>query len=160
MNRRFLFFVHWIIYLFLIFIFTGSFSVKAEDLSYVGSKKCFECHEEEYKNFIKFAKKAHSFNAVKRMSKDLSDKEIKTCYSCHTTGYGEPGGFIDEKKTPELKNGGCEVCHGPGSRHVQTEDAEDIIGNGKLNLSICEKCHSNERVKAFEFKPLLHGGAH
>lgn len=127
---------------------------------YVGSEVCKDCHEEAYENFSNYAKKAHSFEAIKKMRDHLTAEEVKTCYGCHTTGYGEPGGFQDENTTPDMANAGCEVCHGPGGNHVESEDADDIIGTGKLSKDRCEKCHSRERIKAFNFKPLLHGGAH
>ncbi len=132
----------------------------AAENKYVGSEACRECHEDAYDNFYNYAKKAHSFEAIKKMRDHLNAEEVKTCYGCHTTGYGEPGGFVDEHSTPQMVNAGCEVCHGPGGIHVESEDADDIIGVGKLSKKRCETCHSSERIKAFNFKPLLHGGAH
>ena len=127
---------------------------------YVGSEACRDCHEEAYENFHNYAKKAHSFEAIRKMREHLTNEEVKTCYECHTTGYGQPGGFEDEHTTPKMANAGCEVCHGPGAAHIESEDADDIIGTGKLSKDRCEKCHSRERIQAFNFKPLLHGGAH
>ena len=125
---------------------------------YVGSLACKECHAEEYANFITYAKKSISFEHVERQAKHLSPDEIKQCYPCHTTGYGQYGGFVSPEETPQLKNAGCEVCHGPGEMHVKTRAAEDI--KGRLSKKDCEKCHISERVKAFRYKPLVHGGAH
>jgi hypothetical protein len=125
---------------------------------YVGSAACKDCHEEEYSNFTKYAKKAHSYQSILRVKKGLTEEKLKGCYLCHTTGYGEPGGFISEEKTPHLKDAGCEVCHGPGGLHVESQDPKDI--KRKMSPKDCERCHSSERVKAFKFKPLIHGGAH
>ena len=125
---------------------------------YVGSKACSECHGEEYGNFVKYAKKNRSYESIRVMQKGLTPQEIQKCYECHTTGYGKPGGFRSEKETPDLKNAGCEVCHGPGSAHVESEDAEDI--RGSLTVKDCESCHSSERVETFNYKPLVYGGAH
>ncbi len=125
---------------------------------YVGSKACQECHEEEYNNFFKYAKKAHSYESVEQMKKDLSEEEFKGCLKCHTTGYGEPGGFKSVEETPQLKEAGCEVCHGPGSKHCESEDPADI--KGKLNFHECERCHTRTIREEFDFKPLIHGGAH
>lgn len=125
---------------------------------YVGSSACGHCHEAEYGKFMTYAKKSRSFESVEKMKKGLTEDEIKKCFLCHTTGYGKPGGFVSAEKTPQLKNAGCEVCHGPGEFHVKTKKPGDI--KGKMTLEDCEKCHTSERVRAFRFKPLIHGGAH
>ncbi|NLI82887.1 MAG: cytochrome C [Deltaproteobacteria bacterium] len=126
--------------------------------AYLGSKACRNCHERQYESFSTHAKKSSSFQSITRLKKELTEKELQGCYFCHTTGYGEPGGFVNEEATPHLKNAGCEVCHGPGERHAATRRAEDI--KGRLTPEDCEKCHTSDRVKAFRYKPLIHGGAH
>ncbi|MEW6108354.1 MAG: cytochrome c family protein [Nitrospirota bacterium] len=125
---------------------------------YVGSSICGTCHEKEYNSFIKYAKKARSFESIERVKKGLTDDEIRKCYACHTTGYGKKGGFLTPEKTPHLKNAGCEVCHGPGGLHVKTRDRRNI--KKRMTMEDCEGCHIAERVKAFRYKPLIHGGAH
>jgi hypothetical protein len=129
-----------------------------EEKAYVGSAVCQDCHETEYENFKKYAKKAHSFGSLKAMKKGLTDAEYRSCFECHTTGYGKPGGFRSEAETPEMKDAGCEVCHGPGAAHAESEDPEDI--KGTLTPRDCEHCHNGERVAAFDYKPLIYGGAH
>jgi hypothetical protein len=125
---------------------------------YVGSMACKECHPQEYENFMTYAKKSTSFQSIERQMRHLTPDEIKQCYPCHTTGYGYPGGFVSLEETPHLKNAGCEVCHGPGAQHSQSEDPADIIV--EMSKKDCEVCHISERVKAFKYKPLIHGGAH
>ena len=125
---------------------------------FVGSLACKECHPEEYDNFMSYAKKSESFRSIERQMKHLTPEEIRQCYPCHTTGYGRPGGFISIEETPHLKNAGCEVCHGPGEEHVRTGDPAAVIGS--MSKKDCEVCHISERVKAFKYKPLIHGGAH
>ncbi|MCK5679297.1 cytochrome C [bacterium] len=136
----------------------GQGLLEAAEKSYVGSAICAECHEKEYNNFAAFSKKAHSFESIMILKKGLTEAEFKGCFECHTTGYGKPGGFISLNKTPELSNLGCESCHGPGSRHRESEDPEDIIKS--ISIEHCTHCHNQERVAAFDFKPLIHGGAH
>lgn len=125
---------------------------------YVGSEDCKSCHEKEYLSFVQYAKKSTSYQSIERLEKGLSTKDLKKCYGCHTTGYGKPGGFISIKETPELKNAGCEVCHGPGGTHVKTQDSNSI--KKQPTREDCEICHTSERVKAFRYKPLIHGGGH
>jgi len=125
---------------------------------YVGALACKPCHEEEYKSFTTYARKSNSFRSIERMRNGLTEEEVRGCYYCHTTGYGKPGGFVSPEKTPQLKNAGCEVCHGPGEFHVKTGDSRYI--KRRLTKEDCEVCHTEERVKAFRYKPLIHGGAH
>jgi len=125
---------------------------------YLGSLACKPCHEKEYRNFVTHAKKSTSFKSIERVKIELTEKELRGCYYCHTTGYGKPGGFISPEKTPHLKNAGCEVCHGPGEFHVKEKDPS-FIKKG-LTAEDCEVCHTSERVRAFRYKPLIHGGAH
>lgn len=130
----------------------------ARNKTYVGPEACKECHSSEYKNFYNYSKKAHSFDSINVMKKGLTDEEFHKCFECHTTGYRRDGGFRSLTETPNLKNASCEVCHGPGSLHVETGDRKDIKGH--LTAEDCEVCHNPERVKAFNYKPLINGGAH
>lgn len=148
---------------FLLVLFSGVLAVGQDGgqekiNTFVGSLACKECHSEEYTNFMTYAKKSVSFQSIERQMKHLTPEEIRQCYPCHTTGYGQPGGFVSLEETPHLKNAGCEVCHGPGEQHVRSGDIEKIIG--KMSKKDCEVCHISERVKAFKYKPLIHGGAH
>ena len=158
------FYRNWSLLTFLTFLLAlGAFSTSLGNeldgqVIYVGSLACRECHPEEYDNFMTYTKKSSSFQSIEKQMRHLTPDEIKQCYPCHTTGYGQPGGFISLEETPLLKNAGCEVCHGPGSEHVRTADPATIIGN--LSKKDCEVCHISERVKAFQYKPLIHGGAH
>jgi len=126
--------------------------------TYVGSDACQECHEVEYKNFKTYAKKAHSYESILSMKRGLTEAEFRKCFECHTTGFGRAGGFRSEKDTSHLRNAGCEVCHGPGSLHAESGEPEDI--KGSLTAKDCEACHSLERIEAFDYKPLIYGGAH
>lgn len=136
------------IMLILLFPFTAS-------SDYVGSERCKSCHQIQYENFIKFSRMSRSFVGVEKMKNKITPDELKSCYECHTTGYGKKGGFISIDKTPYLKNTGCEVCHGPGKKHVETKKPQDI--RGKLTTKTCEPCHTEERIRVFRFRPLLRG---
>jgi len=131
----------------------------AQRRAYVGADVCSHCHPQEYENFTSYAKKAHSAKSVQMMAPKLTSEELQECFHCHTTGYGEPGGFISFEKTPDLANAGCEVCHGPGSEHVDSGGDPALI-KGRLTLNDCVGCHNEERVSSFNFKPLIYGGAH
>ncbi len=125
---------------------------------YVGTATCGECHPDQFERFTSNSKKARSYTSIERMAAKLTPEELEGCYGCHTTGYGKPGGFRSAQETPHLKNNGCEVCHGPGSLHAASEDPDDL--NAVIDVDACLVCHNSQRVAAFNFKPLLYGGAH
>jgi hypothetical protein len=131
----------------------------AQPQTYIGSEACGECHPDQYETFSAYAKKAHSDKSVRIMLSDLTAAEARECYACHTTGYGEPGGFVSFEATPHLAHAGCEVCHGPGSEHADTGGDPTLITR-ELSLDDCRSCHNDERVANFNYKPLLYGGAH
>jgi hypothetical protein len=134
------------------------FSARGESKSYVGAEMCKGCHEKEHKSFTGHSKMSASFKALEIRKKGLTGEEIKKCYECHTTGYGKPGGFKSEAETPDLKNLGCESCHGPGSSHVSSGNSKEIKRH--LDTKDCDACHDQNRVAAFNYKPVLFGGAH
>ena len=125
---------------------------------YVGVEACRDCHESEYARYRESAKKSRSFDSIKKMERRLTAAEFRKCFECHTTGYGKPGGFRSERETPNLKNAGCETCHGPGGLHVRTGRAEDI--KGSLTAADCTNCHNTERIRDFKYVPLVFGGGH
>ena len=131
---------------------------QGESKTYVGTEVCKGCHEKEHASFTTHSKMGNSFRSITRMKKGLTAEELKKCYECHTTGYGKPGGFKSEAETPDLKNLGCESCHGPGSGHASSSNPKDI--KRRLDTKDCEACHTKDRVTAFNYKPVLFGGAH
>lgn len=144
--------------LFLFALVLAAVSAQAADKRYIGSSACGSCHQKEYNNFTTYAKKAHSWRSVEKMAPGLSGAELQECYTCHTTGYGKAGGFVSKEQTPELRDAGCEVCHGPGSAHAESGSKADI--DAHPTGQICESCHTSSRVQAFNYRPLIYGGAH
>lgn len=141
-------------------LLASAFHAGAEkrNAAYVGAETCRGCHDAQYGSFMANSKKARSFGSIQKMQKKLTPSEFRDCFKCHTTGYGEPGGFTSAEETPGLKNPGCEVCHGPGSLHAESGDPADL--SVKVSLQVCGKCHNPDRVAAFGFKPILYAGAH
>lgn len=126
--------------------------------AYVGSAACGQCHQKQFDTYVKFSKKAHSWQSIAVMLPKLKPQEVKQCFECHTTGYGKQGGFVSKEATPGLADVGCETCHGPGARHAQSGDPKQI--KPKPSLEDCLACHNPQRVADFKFKPLVAAGAH
>ncbi len=115
-----------------------------EQAAYVGIDKCKLCHPAQIKDFEtrKFAK---SWSVLEMRGK-AKDPE---CLKCHTTGFGQPTGYVSEEATPHLKYKQCESCHGPGSIHAGNpadKEAREGMKNYAHHPGLCTDCHKG--VKA------------
>jgi len=104
-------------------------------LKYAGSKSCMACHDYVYKTW---GTKAHAraFATLERVGSNYDPE----CVVCHVVGMNYESGFITQEKTPQMKDVGCENCHGPGSEHIKT------MGMTALTKpkSTCTDCHTPE----------------
>lgn len=111
-----------------------------KNLRYVGSNTCMECHKETHKNWTGSVH-AKAFTTLK----DKNKTDDPECLKCHTTGYGQLGGY-QEKRQADLESVSCESCHGPGEQHIKTQKKTDIRGLGDdcpfcVIEQICLSCH-------------------
>jgi hypothetical protein len=124
--------------------------VLPDNLQYVGSKYCKLCHDYEYEKWMSSqpviiqgggapAKNRHA-NAYETLEKIGSEYDPE-CVICHVIGMQYESGFISPTKTPELKDVGCENCHGPGSEHLRSLGAVETSGP----ISTCTDCHTSEQ---------------
>lgn len=123
---------------------------------YVGYKACEQCHADKVEGWLTTGH-ARAFENLKKQGEE--GQENPGCVKCHVTAMDADGGFIDLTLTPELKDVQCESCHGPGAKHVESEDATDIDGNPKEDA--CKACHTPGQDKNFDFGKkslLVHGG--
>lgn len=94
---------------------------------HVGVKVCTKCHEIHGESWSGTAH-AKTFEALKpgtkvdekkkaKLDPDKDYTKDKDCVGCHSTGFGQAGGYAagaapgGEK---QLGSVGCEACHGPG----------------------------------------------
>lgn len=140
--------------------------VRAGEHAYVGTNNCKKCHFREWKSWAE-TKMAKTFDTLKpgvaaeaKKKAGLDpDKDYTTdakCVSCHTTGYGQPGGFVSIEKTPDLAGVGCEMCHGPGGTYTKTEHMSlknksykkaEVVAVGLVDTVVveqCKGCHNTE----------------
>ena len=122
-----------------------------DNLEYVGSKYCKLCHDYEYEKWMTskqvfvpgLSKQASSdsrhADAFATLEKVGSEYDPE-CVVCHVVGMQYQTGYISPAKTPELKDVGCENCHGPGSEHLRSLGAIETSGP----MSTCSDCHTAE----------------
>jgi len=117
------------------------------DLSYTGSKSCKGCHEYEYE---KWSTKphAHAYATLERVGSAFDPE----CVVCHVVGLKYESGFVSEQETGDLKDVGCEICHGPGSEHNKTLGKAETAGP-KLD---CTDCHTPDTSGEYAEKEELY----
>ena len=115
-----------------------------DGLQYTGSMSCKGCHEYEYE---KWSTKSHA-HAYQTLIREGSEVDPE-CVLCHVVGLKYEGGFVSQqsldlealdRQTPDLKDVGCEVCHGPGSEHIKSLGRTKTTGP-KMS---CTDCHTPE----------------
>jgi hypothetical protein len=65
------------------------------------------------------------------------------CLPCHSTGHGQPGGFVSSRQTPHMGGVQCEACHGPG-------------GGADGYLSVMTLANKDHRLLEVTARGLLH----
>lgn len=107
---------------------------------YLGVKSCGSCHIEE----LEFWKKTRHSHAYEVLAKDHKQFNLD-CVSCHVTGYERPGGST-VTHVEGLKSVQCEICHGPGSRHVENPANPDWIQKAPPQTLCAQSCHHPPHV--------------
>jgi hypothetical protein len=119
---------------------------------YVGSETCSLCHKNVHDDWAAtlHAKALDNLEAIDQGSNPA-------CLLCHTTGFGQEGGFVSRNTTNALAGVGCETCHGPSRDHV--ENVADAALRPPVNISsdICSQCHNPFHHALFgEWQATLH----
>lgn len=163
--------------------------------SYVGSKSCKKCHLKVHKSWAK-TKMGQAFEIL--MPGNSKEEKVKhnldpdkdytkdeTCLKCHTTGFGQAGGYQtpdpnDKKavrKAKKLQSVGCECCHGPGSEYAKlfkeiqkskrSYKVEELYAAGlrKMDKAVCLECHNEtsptvQKDTPFDYKERVETDTH
>jgi hypothetical protein len=121
--------------------------------TYVGSKACATCH----KPAVDFW--THTVHAQAWKTLVDVDKQYNfDCIRCHVTGWEQPGGSnlgtVEKRGLVDVQ---CEVCHGPGSIHVQEagmEEKKTLVRKPPDDFCV-SRCHTKEHSDTFALVPYL-----
>ena len=131
---------------------------------YVGAEKCGECHT---KAFTKWSETGHAsaFDSLRKGRRGIPRMFDPECLSCHVTGWHPQqnlrydSGYINEKMSAHLLGNQCENCHGPGSKHIELIEDDDIEAARKLvkvtqkqAQTFCYDCHDLDNSPHFVFE--------
>lgn len=113
------------------------------DYTYTGAEACATCHPAQHDNWLQ---SAHA-GAYKTLA-DKGRNFDTECLSCHTTGYGETGGYdVSQADASPLLGVQCESCHGPGSNHKEKGTILRTVGP-----DVCVSCHAEKHSPRFDYK--------
>ncbi|MCE9595597.1 MAG: cytochrome c family protein [Planctomycetes bacterium] len=101
---------------------------------YVGSESCKACHAREFAQWLS-TPHASAMLTLEHVQR----QRIRNCVACHVVGFEQESGYRFDAPSVELRNVGCEVCHGPGSEHVER-------GSAAIRRTppdgLCASCHT------------------
>lgn len=118
---------------------------------YVGNAACEDCHDDAAQFW---AKTRH--NGAWKTLVDRGQQFDFDCIGCHVTGWNEKGGS-NLAHNDNLRDVGCETCHGPGSIHVQKNGEEKPLAirlAPPQNLCL-ESCHTKEHSDTFQWEAYM-----
>jgi PKD repeat protein len=129
----------------------STFARLVQNNGFVGSGGCAGCHGDKQAEWVGTL---HS-TALSAL-KNIGMGNNPSCVVCHTIGFGQPGGFVNESTTPQLANVGCENCHGPAAWHKNSD--HDLIHPAvSIDPTICGSCHTDSHHPTFdEYEESLH----
>jgi hypothetical protein len=113
---------------------------------YVGIDDCELCHAAAVKLW-KGTVHARAWGELTAVDKQWS----YDCIGCHVTGYGKAGGSA-MAHVEKLEAVQCEVCHGPGSLHVEHPRQVHLTTPSEGD---CKGCHTKDHSDTFQFVPYL-----
>ncbi len=113
------------------------------NLTFIGNDDCAVCHNKIFKHWEETGH-ASAYETLVTAEHEYDPE----CVECHVIGLNYFTGFETIESTPELKDVGCESCHGPGSDHKETLSKN----YGKVGVENCEICHNDEHSPNFEFE--------
>jgi len=115
----------------------------AGQASYVGVDACTACHAQP-REVWNGTPHSHAYATLSTQFKEFNLE----CVSCHVTGYEQPGGST-VTHVDALKDVQCEVCHGPGSKHVADPTDHSLLRR-RPDPAVCTGCHHPPHVEGFD----------
>jgi hypothetical protein len=116
--------------------------------AYASSGACVNCHAQEFARWS-FSDHAQAWMSLLRKQ----ETDNPECVGCHSTAFGQPGGFgaLTEANVRKWKGVQCEACHGPMRPHLDNTRS----GSGAITEAGCVTCHDDANSPDFDFETYL-----
>jgi len=124
---------------------------------YGSQDACIACHAEEVAHWARGPHEKAWLHLTER-----GETSNTRCLGCHTTGFAEPGGFVDVQQDSSLLNVQCEACHGPMQLHAKQAGRMGVRPSPGLPISTstCTRCHDAENSPRFDCRSYVQRVAH
>lgn len=124
---------------------------------FMGLDACTQCHPSQV---AQWGRSPHA-GAWKTL-RDAGQTRNPDCLGCHTTGFGEAGGFVDPAEGTGLFNVQCEACHGPMDFHVSQANRMGVKADPGVPVieATCTACHDARNSPEFDFETYSAAVAH
>lgn len=125
--------------------------VTQTDPGYAASGRCAQCHSSEMAKWS-FSQHARAWESL--IAHPVKDSTSNPeCIGCHTTGFGQVGGFGEPSiaNIRKFKAVQCESCHGPMRGHPHDKS----VVSTPISESTCTGCHDSANSPDFEFDTYL-----
>lgn len=116
---------------------------------YAAAGSCSNCHVQE---FARWTYTDHAQSAwLSLVERDAT--ENPECVTCHSTGFGEVGGFgeLNAANLRKFKGVQCEACHGPMRGH----NGRNEVSSRPISQASCTGCHDQANSPDFDFATYL-----
>ncbi len=111
---------------------------------YLGEQQCQLCHPQQQQIWSQ-SEHAKAFDDLVAVGKAYDSH----CVSCHSVGFEQPGGYLDQALTPNLAAVQCENCHGAGREHAASAGQVATFNKALAPEQICAQCHTREHSPTF-----------
>ena len=124
--------------------------LQLENLPFTGWMTCGLCHAPQ----AAFWSKTRHASAYQTLAAQEQQFNLD-CLPCHVTAEYKDVAINNNEGAllslpAQLQQVGCEVCHGPGRKHAESQDPAAIFR--KPDASICIRCHTPDRDENFNYE--------
>ena len=122
-----------------------------KDFRVAGTDTCRQCHANDCQSWSG-SRHGHAWKTLVEKGSHVDPY----CQHCHSTGYGQPGGFVSLAKSLSRVDVGCESCHGPAQAHSLKPTVKTIFDARDR----CVQCHDHENSPQFAYDKYWNQIAH
>lgn len=121
-------------------------SPESQGPHYATGAKCVSCHSHQVAAWAVRPNHARAMEALF----ERGEQNNPECVGCHSTGFGQPGGFaaVDKRTLQTWGNVQCEACHGPLGGHPR----DATVQPKPISQATCTGCHDQANSPDFDYE--------